>query len=69
MSNKRSDYIRMITYLRLPIPSLAKHRACLFLERLGYRFCVDFGTENAVELAREARANWGRIRVWETPHE
>ena len=27
--------------------------ACLYLESHGLRFCVDFGTENAVETARE----------------
>lgn len=30
-------------------------RACLYLERRGKRFCIDFGYENAVSLAR---ADW-----------
>jgi len=30
-------------------------RACRYLERQGQRFCIDFGTENAVE---KARAHW-----------
>lgn len=28
-------------------------RACKYLDRAGKRFCVDFGYDNAIELARE----------------
>ncbi|MEY4387202.1 MAG: hypothetical protein RLY20_2485 [Verrucomicrobiota bacterium] len=51
----RSDYMQWLQRLRLPLPSLAQHRACIFLERHGFRFLVDFGTENAVAKAREFR--------------
>lgn len=38
--------------LDLKVPPY-KYFACLYLESHGLRFCVDFGTENAVEKARE----------------
>ena len=34
-------------------------RAFDYLESRGFRFCVDFGTENAVEKARE---HWRSLR-------
>lgn len=50
-----SEYIYWLRRLSLPIPTLAQHRACIFLERHGFRFLVDFGFQNAVEKAREFR--------------
>lgn len=47
-----SDYLDWLRRLRLQIPTLAQHRACLYLERHGYRFMVDFGIHNAQEKAR-----------------
>ena len=45
------SYREWMARLRVPLPSLAAHRACLYLERHGYRFLKDFGTENARALA------------------
>ena len=59
--NQMSDYLNWLRRLRLPIPTLAQHRACIFLERHGYRFLVDFGFQNAPHLAQEYRRR-GRIR-------
>jgi hypothetical protein len=59
-----SDYIHWLRRLRLPIPTLAQHRACIFLERHGYRFLVDFGFQNAPDLASEYR-RVGKIRSYE----
>lgn len=33
----------------------AQHRVFRYLERRGLRFCVDFGTDNAMAIAREQR--------------
>ena len=50
-----SDYRRWLSRLNLQLPTLAQHRACLYLERHGKRFLIDFGIQNCVELAREYR--------------
>lgn len=50
-----SDYVQWLSRLNLKLPTLAQHRACLYLERHGKRFLVDFGIENAPELARQYR--------------
>ena len=41
------EYIRL---MKARVPKL-KAYACRFLESRGLRFCVDFGTENAIEKA------------------
>lgn len=58
-----SDYLDWLRRLRLKLPTLAQHRACLYLERHGYRFLVDFGTENAQEHARMHRLKCNIRRV------
>ena len=40
--------------------SQSQHRACAYLEAQGFRFCVEFGRDNAIEKAREHR-RW-RVR-------
>ncbi len=32
--------------------------ACQFLEQQGFRFCVDFGYENAEAMAEQIKAQW-----------
>jgi hypothetical protein len=51
----QSHYLSILRMLNLQMPTLAQHRACIFLERHGFKFCVDFGIENAVQKAREFR--------------
>lgn len=55
------NYMGWLQRLNLPIPTLTQHRACVFLERHGYRFMIDFGFQNAPALAQEYR-HLGRIR-------
>lgn len=50
-----SEYLSWVRRLDLRLPTLAQHRACLYLERHGQRFLVDYGTENAVKKARAHR--------------
>jgi hypothetical protein len=38
--------------LQIPLTT-EQSRACAYLERLGQRFCVEFGYANAIENARE----------------
>lgn len=45
----------------LRVPSWKAH-ALTYLERRGFRFCIDFGTDNAVELARQDWRNRRRNR-------
>ncbi len=52
---ERSEYLRWLNRLGLRLPTLEKHRACLYLERHGFRFLVDFGFDNAPDLARQHR--------------
>lgn len=47
-----SDYGYWRDYLKLPT-SAEQDCACLFLERKGLRFLVDFGYENALVLAED----------------
>lgn len=49
------NYLRTMRMLGLALPTLAQHRACLYLERHGFRFCIDFGIQNAAEKARAYR--------------
>lgn len=48
----------VVTYLDLPL-SAEQLRACAYLERIGQRFCVEFGYANAIE---NARAHWRQRR-------
>lgn len=56
----------MARLLGLNVPPWKAH-ALDYLEANGFRFCVDFGTENAVELARkhwrERKTKKGRVRI------
>lgn len=52
MEETRSDVQRLTALLGVDVPPY-KHFAMLYLENHGFRFCVDFGTDNAVEKARE----------------
>lgn len=45
---------KLVRLLEVEITSEQLH-ACRYLEGRGFRFCVDFGYENAVE---KARADW-----------
>jgi hypothetical protein len=49
-----SDWRRTAALLGLRVPIWKAH-ALDYLERVGQVFCVDFGTDNAVE---KARAHW-----------
>ena len=48
VSREYSDIMRSMA---LPMNYRA-HLACLLLEHLGYRFCVDYGYANAEEILR-----------------
>ena len=48
MTATEYDRIRKLLTLRT---NLAVDEACRFLEARGQRFCVDFGTENAIDYA------------------
>ena len=48
------DFDRVIEYLKLR-PSREVVTAARFLERKGYVFAVDFGTQNAVQKAKTLR--------------
>ncbi len=41
-----------VKLLKLRVPRVVRF-ACLYLEQRGLRFCVDFGTDNAVSKAAE----------------
>lgn len=42
----------IVKFLRIDAP-LWKHGPMDYLESRGYRFCVDFGYDNAIEKARQ----------------
>lgn len=50
------SFIEIEKLLNLSVPPY-KRFACLYLEGQGFRFCVDFGTDNAIEKARD---HWRR---------
>ena len=54
-----SNWRQMARWIGLEVPAWKVH-ALDYLERNGLRFCVDFGTENAVEKARE---HWRNRKV------
>lgn len=47
-----SEYLWLKKLLDLDIPD-DKNFACLYLESHGFKFCVNYGYDNAVEKARE----------------
>jgi hypothetical protein len=49
---------------RLDVP-IWKHGAFDYLESIGLRFCIDFGTENAMPMAR---AKWQEQKQRTTLH-
>lgn len=49
-----TDWRRIAALLSLDVPMWKAH-ALDYLEAQGFRFCVDFGTDNALE---KARAHW-----------
>jgi hypothetical protein len=59
------DWREWATFLGIEVPHWKAH-ALDYLEAQGLRFCVDFGTDNAVEKARE---HWtARKRPSVSPH-
>lgn len=50
----RYDYAKTLRWLGIRVGP-KQHMACKYLELTGLRFCVDFGYENAIEIAR---AKW-----------
>lgn len=47
-----SDFETTCQLIRLEVPEVIS-AACRYLEKRGKRFCIDFGTENAVEMAMQ----------------
>jgi hypothetical protein len=43
-----------------------QRRACIYLQRRGFVFCVDFGYENAQSKVRDIRA--GRLAIKQFAH-
>jgi hypothetical protein len=53
------DYRRTLRMLQIRIGP-KQHAACTYLEQVGLRFCVDYGYDNAISLARE---HWRNRRL------
>ncbi len=47
-----SDFETTCRLIRLEVPEVIA-AACRYLEKRGKRFCIEFGYENAVELAMQ----------------
>ena len=50
-------YERTLRCMALPM-NMRAHRAAVALEDRGYRFCVDFGYENAEDIADFRAPGW-----------
>lgn len=53
-----SEWRRIAENLGISVPPWKAH-ACDYCESIGLRFCVNFGTDNAVDIAR---AHWTNRR-------
>ena len=51
------SYDSIMTWVPMESNS-AIDRACRFLERMGHRFCIDFGLDNAIDIANCKYEGW-----------
>lgn len=59
--NSSPCYGPIMTHLALPMNSEID-RAARYLEQRGFRFCIDFGTDNAVSIAECIDEFWNATR-------